>query len=310
MRSQKATIKNKKARSNDTIEVMTHYRIGGSVIVGGVVLFTFLLIHFLNGLGSLGWGVSLILLLIWLASLSQGLLLIKPDYHGYGMVVAMGISSLILVPLTPWMVLGSVIFTLSLLWAYRSIQVEKELLKKVKMVRIARRSIPKIVTGFVVLLAIFYGFTAADILRKDDVEIVPLNIVEIAISPLEGLIQPFFPGYSGAMNMGELQSFLNRILPTKQLIVLVNDTASLEKAPSSFIHQKINELLRSIIEPYRKVAPIFFIIGIFLVFKTLSLPFVWLAIGLVWLLNRALLKMGITEIQKVPTEEENLVLKS
>lgn len=293
---------------------MTQYHVGALIIAISAVFYLFSFAHLSYGFGVWGGIVSFLFLLLWLASLALGFLILERGRFGFGVAGAIGALSLLFMGLSPgiavWMFGGSIIFTVFLLWAYVATQQEKELVKRVKIARIAKRSMPKVATGLIVMLAIFYGFTAADVLQQDDVEIVPLVVLEVVFTPISIVIESSVPEYQDGMSVGELQGLINRLLPTRQSIVLVDDPETLAQSVPVFLHGVVNESLRTILTPYRGVAPIFLVLGIFFVFKAMSVPIIWLALATVWLLKWALLRGGALKIQKTPTEEERLILNS
>ena len=289
---------------------MTQYHIGALLVGISAVFYLFSFAHLTYGFGVVGGVVSFLFLLFWLASLALGFLILERGRFGFGVAGTIGALSLVFVALTPWVAIGSIVFTAFLLWAYIATQQEKELVKRVKIARIAKRSMPKVATGLIVIAAIFYGFTAADVLQRDDVEIIPLVVLEVVFTPISIAIESSVPEYQDGMSVGELQGLINRLLPTRQSIVLVDDPETLTQSVPVFLHGVVNESLRTILTPYRGVAPIFLVLGIFFVFKAMSVPIIWLALAVVWLLKWALLRGGALKIQKTPTEEERLILNS
>ena len=75
-----------------------------------------------------------------------------------------------------------------------------------------------------------------------------------------------------------------------------------------FLTNLINSQISEILLPYKQFLPFVYLFGLFLVFRAIAMPIMWISMGVGWLIIKIMLKFKFLELKKVNVEKEELVL--
>jgi len=81
-----------------------------------------------------------------------------------------------------------------------------------------------------------------------------------------------------------------------------------EKTLIQYIHETVNEQLNAILLPYKQILSVIYLFGLFLVFKAIAMPLMWVSMGAGWIISRILMQYGVFKIKKIEVEKEELAL--
>lgn len=215
-------------------------------------------------------------------------------------------------------VLGVLVLFIALVFGYFRVKHEKSLLVKFLYIRIIRKGLPIFFTGLAVSLAIFYN--ASPMGKVFERPQIPKVFFDVVLLPVEYVLTPALPGFDIGMEIGDVERLTSRELPSffdvppavvsgvvQDFFSRVPDEVRGETI-TQFITDLVNAQLDAILLPYKQFLPVVFLFGLFLVFKAMGIPLMWLSIGTNWLVIKMLLRFNVIQIIKVETEKEELVL--
>lgn len=215
-------------------------------------------------------------------------------------------------------IVGILVFTLAMLWAYQKANNERKLLVEFKTFRILKRALPIFFTGLALFLAFAYNSLVLQDVFEDDL-IIPPQLYDTLFGPTEVILSILFPDYEKGMSIGEFQEIIvESFLPPEILDQIGGDVRFaadfLDEEISAqslrdFSYNWLNENTSSILEPFRGILPFLFIIGLFFVFKTFSLPLLWFSFGVSWLVVKVLLLYNVVAVRTISVDKKEMVLK-
>jgi len=218
---------------------------------------------------------------------------------------------------------GSILFGifglgLAMLWAQQKAQNERSLLVEFKAFRISRRALPIFFTGVALFLAFSYQSLILDDALEGDLSIPPA-VYDSIFEPTERILNIVFSDYERGMSIGDFQQLVLRTFLPSELFRGAGQNAPFtpsfvgdEIASQSlrdFSFNLINANITAILEPYRDLLPFLFIIGLFFVFKTFSLPFLWLTFIFSWLVIKLLLLYNFVTVKQTSVEKIEAIIE-
>ncbi|MCH7677423.1 hypothetical protein IH879_21085, partial [candidate division KSB1 bacterium] len=180
------------------------------------------------------------------------------------------------------------------------------------------KGMPIFFTGLAFTLALFYNTSPAG--RISDVPQIPSSIVQAMLIPAEYALRTAIPDFRQDMKISEVEELsvreLPRIINAPQQLTsrMIKDSfdklpvGEQEKTVAQFLTTFINEQLAATILPYKQLLPLIYLFGLFLVFRALAMPFMWIAIGLGWVIVKILLRLNKLKLRNVSVEKEELIL--
>lgn len=201
---------------------------------------------------------------------------------------------------------GVVGLGLTMLWAQQKVQNEKSILIEFKAFRISKRALPIFFTGLALFLAFSYQSLILDDALEGDLSIPPA-VYDSIFKPTERILDIMFSGYERGMSVGDFQQLVLRTFTFLPPSFVEDEIASQSLRDFSF--DLINTNISAILEPYRGLLPFLFIIGLFFVFKTFSLPFLWLTLIFSWVVIKILLLYNIVTIKETSVEKIEAVIE-
>lgn len=279
--------------------------LGGVFIVVSVVVWLFIFQVFSTGTAP-GDKTPLLLATIlgWIILFNLTLLFLerKIVFFLYGVFLLLLV---LLFGMHGWVLLGVAGLGLTMFWAQQKAQNEKSLLIEFKAFRISRRALPIFFTGLALFLAFSYQGLILDDTLKGDLSISPA-VYDSIFEPTERILDIMFSGYERGMSVGDFQQLVLRTFTFLPPSFVGDEIASQSLRDFSF--DLINANISSILEPYRGLLPFLFIIGLFFVFKTFSLPFLWFTLALSWVVIKILLLYNIVTVKETSVTKTETVL--
>ncbi|MEX2008114.1 MAG: hypothetical protein WD850_01320 [Candidatus Spechtbacterales bacterium] len=273
-----------------------------AVLLGTTAMSVILLLAFL-------WFVWMVLLALVFVFLEQRLARLVLLVFLLVILLMFGLAS-------PYTFFGALFLSLMLLRGLRKAQEEQAILMIFAPMRLLRKGLFAIFIGLSVFFATaYYAFVVAEATERD--VSISQEVFDTAFVPVHGLLEAILPGYERGMSLEEAEGLvLRRIVPAD---VQQNAGQSLEaisffgpeereRPLAELTHDKVNELIATMITSYRNaIAPIF-ILGLFFVLQLLSFPFRWMLLGVALLVIKVLRWYNIVVIEEDTVAKETGVL--
>src|SRR3989344_1802707 len=217
-----------------------------------------------------------------------------------------------------WEVYGVIAFFVATLRGYQVVQYELKIIIPFLYARLLARGLPIFFTGLAFTFAVF--FNESPVGQSAGRPQIPKDVMNVAMIPAEYAIKSFEPGFSRNMTMNDAgELFIGRppsffkVPPESVRVFLENFFAgvppeSQNTTVSEFLRGGINAQIAAIIRPYEEYLSFVFLLGLFFVFRAISIPMMWLSIGTGWIISNFLKKLGAIHMRKVTVEKEELRL--
>ncbi len=266
-----------------------------------------------------GWILPLIGFFIICVLLSLGWLLLKSKIILattliiilFGYFIAFGFS---------WVYLIVALVALGFFF-YGSIQAidERDVRIKVKASKILKVGLPSLLTGLILLTVTAHYFSP---LSMTDFEIPrPLFDVIMKIMPFPSM-QADLNSFLSGLDVNDLENINWEELEKNDIHLegfnlektgsMIEEAGGLENMLKNLplnpsdddMYEMINQIVHDYIEPYKKYLAIGWTVGLFFMLKTLSVPFMWLAIFFSWLIFKLLVLIGAIKIHEKSVLQE------
>lgn len=259
---------------------------------------------------------------LWAACSSLGFFLFRPPLFAL-LVYTLGALPFVAIFAFQWWALaGSFAFLFFTMWGYYMAMREQAALVSFYFFRIMRRGLSHFFSGLAILLAFLYNFSPVGFGAQ--LPNISQGAVEGAFIPINMILEGVVPGYRKGMTIGEfqgvaVQSLVGTLLP-KEARTRINPEELLQsqipeaykkvlnQSLPEFVHSYLNTVMRSALEPYQSLMPIFYVIGLFFAFRLFAIPVMWETLAISWVLMRALMAIGIIKLEKEMVERERPVL--
>lgn len=264
------------------------------------------------------WIISLALIFLMSVIISIGFFIIESKKLAVISYAFVSLPTFLFFGWRGYELVGIFVFFLTMVAGYIFVKREEGWLIKFMYIRLVRRGLPIFFTGFALALAIFYNASPlGGVFERPQI---PKTIFEIALTPIEYMARAGLPGFDKNMNVGDIEKLTSRELPglfnippavlsgfTRDFFAGVSEEVK-SKNLAQFLTETTNSQLDSMLQPYKQFLPIVFLFGLFLVFKAISVPLMWLSILISWILIKALLRFKVLHIIKVDAKKEELAL--
>ena len=157
---------------------------------------------------------------------------------------------------------------------------EKEARLKIEIHKILRQGLPYVLTGLSLVIATTYYFSPLALQNQNWIKI-PRPLFNLIVKPMIGTIEKQFSSPE-VINQFEIQ------------FGILIEEENLESALYQAVNQEINRVLQN----YQSYLPLGLAIGIFIILRTLAVPFMWLAILLSWIVFRILVSIKAIKIHE------------
>lgn len=264
------------------------------------------------------WGFAAFFIFLLATGVGLSFFLFHPCRLAISTYIAIGLISFLFFGWRGYDIIGVGAFLATIIFGYLWMKREEQLLIKFLYTRLIRRGMPIFFTGLAIALAVFYNASPmGKVLERPQL---PEAFFSAILVPVEYISKQAFPGFDRNMKLGDIEELSIREVP--KLIdappvlieTFVRNTFSeipkkeQDKTLVEFLHETVNNQLDAILLPYRQFLPIVFLFGLFLVFKAIGIPLMWLSIGMGWLIVKILVQLKLLQIRKVEVEKEELVM--
>lgn len=279
---------------------------------------TFYLIVYQVSSGVGIWAVSALAFLFFAVSVGLSFFLLKPKVLAIATYLAIALLAFLFFGWRGIEVFAIAVFFITTSFGYIWVQREQAQLIPFWYLRFIRKGMPIFFTGLAFALALFYNTSPAG--RISDVPQIPSSIIHVILIPVEYGLRASVPDFRLDMKISEVEALGARELPSvinasPQLTgQVVKDyfnklpATEREKTLTEFLTAFINTQLQTTILPYKQLLPVVYLFGLFLVFRALGTPLMWIAIGLGWVVMKILLRFNKLRLRKVGVDKEELVL--
>ena len=212
-----------------------------------------------------------------------------------------------------------VVFFLATLWGYTIVKREQEIIIPILFSRLLRKGLPVFFTGLAFTFAAFFNSSPLGQILGGKPHI-PRQFIDVSLVPIEYAIRIAVPGFSKDIKVSEFENLTIRGVPEffkappqaiKSAISNVLShlpEESRNKSVSDFFYTTINMQLGAILAPYEEFLSFVFLFGLFLVFRTVGVPIMWLSLGFGWLISKLLSHFKILHLRKIMVKKEEIVL--
>lgn len=207
---------------------------------------------------------------------------------------------------------------LTMIWAQQKAQNERNILIEFRAFRISKRALPIFFTGLAFFLALSYQNLILNNALEGDL-VISEGVYSSIFEPTEIALSFMFSDYERGMSIGDFQQLIRQSFSPPELFKESGQNALFSP---SFVGEEIasqslrdfslswiNTNIRTILDPYRDLLPFFFIVGLFFVFKTFSLPFLWLTLIFSWVVIKILLLYNIVTVKQTSVEKIEAVIE-
>lgn len=291
----------------------------GILVLSGLVGWIFLYLGLYTSVGGIKiWAYIIFSLFVLSTGMGLSYYLLHPPRLA---ILTYSISSALAFAIFGWRgweAIAVLSFFLATLWGYRVVKLEQKIIIPFLYSRLLKRGLPVFFTGLAVAFAIF--FNESPLGESIGRPKVPQQLVSIAVIPVEYAIKSAVPEFDKDMKIGDVEKLSMRELPqlfegppqfidsiVKDFFSRI-DEKSKDKTVVEFLYETINVHIDAILLPYEKFLPFIFLFGLFLAFKALGVPIMWLSIGAGWVISSILLSLGILHVRKITVEKEELIL--
>lgn len=217
-----------------------------------------------------------------------------------------------------WEAVAVLVFFLATVWGYSVVKREQKIIIPFLYSRLLHRGLPIFFTGLAVAFSIF--FNESPLGESIGRPKVPEQIISIAMIPVEYAIKGAVPEFDKDMKIADVEKLTMRQFPqffegppqfinsSIQDFFSRIDAESRDKTVVEFLDETINVHIDAILLPYEEFLSFIFLFGLFLAFKALGVPIMWLSIGAGWVISSILLNLGILHVRKIIVEKEELIL--
>jgi len=265
--------------------------------------FSFYLIVYqvISGVGI--WAVSALLFLAFAISVGLSFFLLKPKILAIATYLAISILAFIFFGWRGIAIFAVLAFLSAMILGYKWVRAEQERLIPFWYTRLIRKGMPIFFTGLAFALAFFYSASPAG--RVSAAPQIPQAIVSAMLVPTEYALRAYMPDFRRDMKISEIEelrggAFKNYFMQFPQDVK--------GKTVAEFLTDFINTQLETSILSYKQFLPVIYLFGLFLIFKAISAPFMWISIGIGWIVMKTLLRFKVFRLHKVGVDKEELTL--
>jgi len=265
--------------------------------------FAFYLIVYQVASGFGIWALSALLFLAFAISVGLSFFLLKPRLLAIATYVTISILAFVFFGWRGIEISAVLAFFTAMILGYKWVRLEQERLIPFWYTRLIHKGMPIFFTGLAFALALFYSASPAG--RVSAAPQIPQAIVSAMLIPAEYALRAYMPDFRKDMKVSEIEGLGEGAVKNYFAQLPREDSG---KTVAEFVADLINAQLEASILSYNQFLPIIYLFGLFLIFKAISAPFMWIAIGVGWIVMKTLLRLKLLKLHKVGVEKEELTL--
>lgn len=265
--------------------------------------FAFYLIVYQVASGVGIWTLSALLFLAFAISVGLSFFLLKPRLLAIATYVTISILAFVFFGWRGIEISAVLAFFTAMILGYKWVRLEQERLIPFWYTRLIHKGMPIFFTGLAFALALFYSASPAG--RVSAAPQIPQAIVSAMLIPAEYALRAYMPDFRKDMKVSEIEGLGEGAVKNYFAQLPREDSG---KTVAEFVADLINTQLEASILSYNQFLPIIYLFGLFLIFKAISAPFMWIAIGVGWIVMKTLLRLKLLKLHKVGVEKEELTL--
>ena len=265
--------------------------------------FAFYLIVYQVASGVGIWALSALLFLAFAISVGLSFFLLKPRLLAIATYVTISILAFVFFGWRGIEISAVLAFFTAMILGYKWVRLEQERLIPFWYTRLIHKGMPIFFTGLAFALALFYSASPAG--RVSAAPQIPQAIVSAMLIPAEYALRAYMPDFRKDMKVSEIEGLGEGAVKNYFAQLPREDSG---KTVAGFVADLINTQLEASILSYNQFLPIIYLFGLFLIFKAISAPFMWIAIGVGWIVMKTLLRLKLLKLHKVGVEKEELTL--
>jgi len=270
------------------------------------------------------WGIIPLAFFLLAVAVGLSFFLLRPAQLFIGTYAAVSILPFVLFGSRGAEALAVCIFFFTTYFGYLLVKREQKLLLPFLYSRILRQGMPIFFSGLAFALAFFYHSSPAG--QISQIPQIPKRVIDIILIPAEYALKPVFGDFQRDMKLKDVVDVsalrLPNLLPLPQSANVPPElfAKSLQeqfvrfpekyedKTVAEFLFEFVNTQLNAILLPYQNFIPFLYLFSVFMVFKAIGIPLMWLSIGAGWVVSKMLRGAGIIRISKSTVEKEELIL--
>jgi len=273
------------------------------VVLAFFAWFAFYLIVYqvVSGVGI--WAISTLMFLAFAISVGLSFFLLKPRLLAIATYLTISILGFIFFGWRGIEISAVLAFFTAMILGYKWVRLEQERLIPFWYTRLIRKGMPIFFTGLAFAIALFYSTSPVG--RVSAAPQIPRAIVSVMLIPAEYALRAYMPDFRKDMKVSEIEG-LDVGAFKSYFAQLPQDVRG--KTVAEFSADLINTQLEASVLTYKQFLPVIYLFGLFIVFKAISTPFMWIAIGIGWIVMKILLYLKLLKLHKVGVEKEELTL--
>lgn len=252
--------------------------------------------------GYMIWALMVAAFFLLAVGVGLSFFLLIPAYLALGTYAVISLISFLFFGWRGVEIIAVSTFFLMSCFGYFSVGRERKILLPFLYRRLIMRGMPIFFTGLAFVFALLYN--TSPIRQNGGIPQFSDRFIRTVLLPVEYAAKPFLKEFSRDNTIGDisaanpsLRGWLGKFPPDEQI-----------KTFAQFFHIFVNSQLESILLPYQQYLPFIYLFGLFLVFRTLGAPIMWLAIGVGWVIVKVLLYFRIVRIRTREARREILVI--
>jgi len=273
------------------------------VVLAFFAWFAFYLIVYQVASGVGIWAISALLFLAFAISVGLSFFLLKPRFLAIATYLAISLFAFVFFGWRGIEISAVLAFFTAMILGYKWVRLEQERLIPFWYTRLIRKGMPIFFTGLAFALALFYSASPAG--RVSAAPQIPQAIVSAMLIPAEYALRAYIPDFKKDMKVSEIEGLRGAAFKNYFAQFSPEERG---KTIIEFLADLINTQLEASILSHKQFLPVIYLFGLFLAFKAISAPFMWIAIGMGWIVMKTLLRLKLLKLHKVGVEKEELTL--
>jgi len=277
---------------------------GVIVVLSLLAWFSFYSIVYQVASGVGNWVFSLFAFIAFAISVGLSFFLLNPKFLAIATYFVTAILGFLFFGWRGVEIFAVLIFFFTTSFGYMFVRREQKNLIPFWYSRLIRRGMPVFFTGLAFALALFYS--ASPIGRAAEAPQLSEGFVGVMTVPLEYSLRAYVPDFRADMLVSDVGRLKGGEIARGYISQLTSEERGMTVV--EFLTNLTNTQINSILLPYKQFLPFVYLFGLFLVFRAIAMPVMWISMGVGWLVIKTMLKFKFLELKKVNVEKEELVL--
>lgn len=278
--------------------------VGVLIALAFLAWFSFYLIIYQVFSGWGAWIFSAFSLLALAVSVGLSFFLLEPKRIALASYASVSLIAFLFFGWRGIEIFAVLVFFIATFLGYKWVNWERARLIPFLYSRLIRRGMPIFFTGLAFALALFYNTSPAG--RVAEVPEIPEGAISALLVPAEYGVRTYIPQFRRNLKIVEIMN-LETAAPIRNYFSRISPEDR-GKTVSEFFADLINSQFRATILPYKQFLPFVYLFGLFLVFRAIAMPIMWLSIGVGWLVIKIMLARRVLKLRKVSVAREELIL--